>query len=79
MPPKYPLPYKDSVHSRSSERSYSYYKMLVKAYNIKQGINGNPFRIPEKYFDRVASYLQDNKSDDVREALEFLHFHGNKF
>jgi len=53
--------------------------MLVKAYNIKQGINGRLFRIPEKYFDRVASYLQDNKSDDVREALEFLHFHGNKF
>lgn len=80
MSPKYPLPFKDPVHSRTAnERSLNYYKMLVKAYNIRQQIKGNPFKIPDRLHGQIAGYLHHNKSDDVHEALTYFHITGTKF
>lgn len=74
------FPFKDPVHNRTpKERSLNYYKMLVKAYNIKQQINGRLFRIPDRHHAKIANYLHSHQSDDVREALTWYHINGTQY
>lgn len=59
------MPYQLRANSRPKERPYSYYLDLVHKYKY------NSFRIAQSDAKKVANWLQYNKSNDVKTAINY--------